>query len=111
MRGVRLSTLLLGVALAVVPAAPALAQDDIDLVADLGSRTFGSLPTAPAALGDGTVLFGADDGVHGPQLWRSDGTAAGTRAVTDRPFESEYATLYANEVVDGVAYLHMGNSI
>ncbi|MDA0178698.1 hypothetical protein OJ997_00200 [Solirubrobacter phytolaccae] len=107
----RLSTLLIGVALAVVPAAPAFAQDDIELLAKLGSRTFGSLPTAPAALGDGTVLFEADDGVHGPRLWRSDGTAAGTRVVTDLPYRTEYAKLYANEVVDGVAYLHMGSSI
>ena len=31
----------------------------------------------------GTVLFVADDGVHGVRLWRTDGTAAGTVPVDD----------------------------
>ncbi|HEY7151772.1 MAG TPA: ELWxxDGT repeat protein [Solirubrobacterales bacterium] len=35
----------------------------------------------PSRLSDvaGRLFFGADDGVHGPGLWRSDGTGAGTR--------------------------------
>ncbi|MEZ4705621.1 MAG: hypothetical protein R3A44_00360 [Caldilineaceae bacterium] len=32
---------------------------------------------------DGELFFGADDGVHGKELWRSDGTAEGTVMVKD----------------------------
>lgn len=40
---------------------------------------------APASLTnvDGTLFFTADDGQHGGELWRSDGTEAGTELVKD----------------------------
>ena len=40
---------------------------------------------SPAALlnDNGTLYFSATDGIHGRQLWTSDGTVAGTVMVTD----------------------------
>ncbi len=32
---------------------------------------------------NGTLFFEANDGTHGPELWTSDGTAAGTQLVKD----------------------------
>ena len=44
--------------------------------------------TAAAALSDlgdvgGTLFFTADDGIHGRELWTSDGTEEGTVLVKD----------------------------
>lgn len=46
------------------------------------AMTRGSFPQVGAALAGGTV-FSADDGVHGPEPWWSDGTAAGTRLLRE----------------------------
>ncbi len=49
------------------------------------SGDFGQYSAAPGivALGDGRALFAANDGLHGSELWVSDGTAAGTYMVAD----------------------------
>jgi ELWxxDGT repeat protein len=45
----------------------------------------GPVSSYPGDLTDvnGTVFFAANDGLHGYELWRSDGTAAGTQMVLD----------------------------
>src|SRR5687768_18376628 len=53
-----------------------------ELVRDIGVVT---LPSDPADLinVNGTLFFFADDGVSGRELWKSNGTSAGTVRVKD----------------------------
>ncbi len=55
----------------------------VDPLGDLNTTTFSSRPDAFATTGDGQVFFRADDGIHGQELFVTDGTAAGTRLVKD----------------------------
>ena len=52
------------------------------LVRDINPGAGDSAPYNLANLG-GTLYFNATDPAHGAELWRSDGTAAGTRMVSD----------------------------
>src|SRR5687768_14865571 len=52
------------------------------LVKDLNLAPLSSFPEQPVNV-NGTLYFTAEDGVHGRELWASDGTAAGTRMVKD----------------------------
>jgi len=60
------------------PSLPAGSQ--VHLVTDIGTNSYGPNIYDLTALGS-SVYFGADDGVHGIQLWTSDGTAAGTQMI------------------------------
>src|SRR5262245_60186316 len=52
------------------------------MVLDINVNTPSSNPSQLVAVGP-TTYFTADDGVHGVELWKSDGTAAGTVLVKD----------------------------
>jgi len=52
------------------------------MVADINPGAAPSNPADAVAIGS-TMYFNADDGVHGAELWKSDGSVAGTRMVAD----------------------------
>ncbi len=60
---------------------PASAAGGPKLVKDI-NPTGSSFPTSLTQVGS-TLFFAANDGVHGVELWKSDGTAAGTKMVKD----------------------------
>src|SRR6516165_1464912 len=50
-----------------------------------------SSPSGLVAIGQ-TLFFAADDGIHGSQLWKSNGTAAGTVLVSSTASDPQLLT-------------------
>lgn len=53
-----------------------------DITPGVGDENLGG-PTNMAATGKGKVLFLANDGIHGNELWVTDGSSKGTKLVAD----------------------------
>src|SRR5207247_4020365 len=67
----------------------------------------GDTRATPFATLDGVVLLNAHDGVHGEELWRADGTAAGTVLVKDIVPGGAGSDPRPVAVVGGVAYFRV----
>jgi ELWxxDGT repeat protein len=63
-------------------------------------RSYGGLVT----LGD-TVFFAANDGIHGNELWRTDGTAAGTAMVKAVDVGTDWGVSYLTVLGDRLFFL------
>jgi ELWxxDGT repeat protein len=68
----------------------------------------GSIDFAMVPIGDGVVLFAGTDPVHHSQLWRSDGTAAGTFIVKEvNPSDTSFVDNLTN--LDGTTFFNAWN--
>lgn len=74
-----------------------------ELVADVNVSTGPSAPSDHVSLG-GVTYFVADDGVHGRELWRTDGTESGTSLVADLAPGAETLSPRYLTVVDGTLF-------
>src|SRR6185295_6464656 len=86
------------------------------MVADINAADAGTGTSDPYGFTvyDGGLYFGADDGVHGSELWSSDGTGPGTQLIVDinpgaasgwpAPGRDALTQPYVMSVMNGVMY-------
>ncbi|MBV8386489.1 MAG: hyalin, partial [Acidimicrobiia bacterium] len=72
-------------------ATKANATPKVELFKDINPGAGSSSPQSMTDL-NGSMLFAADDGTHGSELWKSDGTQSGTALVKDENLDSCYTT-------------------
>src|SRR5207248_1354608 len=77
------------------------------LVEDINLAGIGSNPDQLVG-SNGTPFFAADDGVHGRELWKSNGTAAGTVLVKDI-FPGRYGSYPGSLVMIGSTLFFRAN--
>jgi ELWxxDGT repeat protein len=63
--------------------APTAAPQSATMVADINPGSANGVPYTQVRAVNGTAVFGAEDSTYGSELWKTDGTAAGTTLVKD----------------------------
>jgi ELWxxDGT repeat protein len=79
-------------------------------VRDIAPGVFGSDPRSLTNVG-GTLFFSAQDGTHGRELWRSNGTAVGTTLVLDINAGPLGSDPYSLTNVNGVLFFSANDGI
>lgn len=81
------------------------------LLKDIYPGPGSSYPTTLMPLGNGAFVFGATDEQHGMELWRTDGSAAGTVLVKDIRPGAEASWVSPLRVVNGLAYFTANDGV
>lgn len=78
------------------------------LVKDIAPGATAGGPSAVVPVGGGLGLFGANDGVTGTEVWRTDGTTAGTTLVSNENPTGSGVASGMTKLTEGVA-MYVGN--
>ncbi|MCC6000097.1 MAG: putative Ig domain-containing protein, partial [Pararhodobacter sp.] len=72
----------------------------------------GGFPTGLTPVRPGRVVFAADDGVHGTELWVTDGTEAGTQMIGDlRPGEESGNPRFLTQIRPGLVIFEANSTL
>lgn len=85
-------------------------SDNIELLKDINPS--GSALISVKLVSESTVYFMADDGVHGSELWKTDGTSAGTvliKDITEGTASSFLSNFVWDEVEQFFYFVETGN--
>jgi ELWxxDGT repeat protein len=86
------------------------------LVKDIWAGASGGYPSSSGplnftALPDGRIVFTANNGMIGTELWITDGTANGTTLIKDIAAGSDYSNPWNLTLINGLIYFHAQESL